>query len=173
MRLNELKDLLITRSYPENLVNTALDKARLISRSTALRRVIRKKQRAKQRPVFAIKYDPRLPSITNIQAKHWRSMTKQNQYLAQVFPEPPLTAFKKQKNIRDMIIRAKVPETRRYEQRIKRGTNKCGRQCTACPFVKGGNKVKVNSNTDWNINKNVITAERGTLVKLGNSSDLD
>ena len=99
MRLNELKDLIIARSYPEKLVNTALDKARMISRNTALKRVIRKKQRAKQRPVFALKYDPRLPSITNIQAKHWRSMTNQDQYLAKVFPEPPLTAFKRQKNL--------------------------------------------------------------------------
>ena len=69
-------------------------------------------------------------------------MTKQNQYLAQVFPEPPLTAFKRQKNIRDMIIRAKVPEARRYEQRIKRGMNKCGKQCPACPFIKCGKKSK-------------------------------
>ena len=54
-----------------------------------------------------------------------------------------------------MIIRAKVPEARRYEQRIKRGMNKCGKQCPACPFIKCGNKVKVNSKTDWNINKNM------------------
>ena len=54
-----------------------------------------------------------------------------------------------------MLIRAKVPENRRYEQRIKRGMNKCGRQCTACPLIKCGNKVKLKNNKEWNINKNV------------------
>ena len=40
--------------------------------------------------VLATLYDPRLPSLQPIQAKHWRSMVSQNQYLAEVFPQPPL-----------------------------------------------------------------------------------
>ena len=54
-----------------------------------------------------------------------------------------------------MLIRAKVPESRRYQQRIKRGMNKCGRQCTACPHIKVGNKVTLKNNKEWNTNKNV------------------
>ena len=54
-------------------------------------------------------YDPRLPAIQAIQAKHWRSMTSQNEHLKNVFPEPPLIAFRKQNNIHNNLIKSKVP----------------------------------------------------------------
>ena len=69
----------------------------------------RQKNKESERPVLAIVYDPRIPGIQNIQAKHWRSMKSQDEYLAKVFPEPPLVGFKRQRNIHDHIIRAKVP----------------------------------------------------------------
>ena len=82
IRLNDLKNLLLSRNYPERLVDSALDKARQVPRHASLKRVIRKK-RKKIRPIFALKFDPRLPSIINIQARHWRSMTHQDNYLAE------------------------------------------------------------------------------------------
>ena len=57
-----------------------------------LKRVKVKKQTSI--PVFALTYDPRLPSFNNIQAKHWKSIKNQDKYIADGFPEPPLTAFK-------------------------------------------------------------------------------
>ena len=41
--------------------------------------------------------DPRLPPLDAIQQKHYRAMTSLDPYLKEVFPEPPLVAFKKQK----------------------------------------------------------------------------
>ena len=63
------------------LINSAIDKARAVPRQTALRKVIRKNKSDKKRPIFAVRYDPRLPSITNIQAKHWGPMTNDH-YMA-------------------------------------------------------------------------------------------
>ena len=97
-RLSELKELLLARQYPEQLIDAAQNKARKIPRKIALRKVIKKT--TKNRPIFCLKYDPRLPSIQAIQSKHWRSMTTQNQYLKEVFKEPPMTAFRRQTNIR-------------------------------------------------------------------------
>ena len=133
---------------------SALDKARSVPRKKALRIVIRKKEKINTRPVFATKFDPRLPSISNIQAKHWRSMTFNDQYMSEVFPEPPLTAYRRQKNLRDLLIRAKVPMQHR-EQRIQRGMTQCNKPCTACPFVQQRKKVRVKENLYWNINKKV------------------
>ena len=67
------------------------------------------KKEQEKRPVFALDYDPRLPSMQPIQAKHWRSMVNQDQYLAKVFPKPPLTAFRRKNNLRSLLIRSKVP----------------------------------------------------------------
>ena len=73
-----------------------------------------------KRPLFALKYDPRLPAISSLQAKHWRAMTAQDQYLTEVFLKPPLVAFRKQSNLKDILIRSKVPPIpKRLERNLK------------------------------------------------------
>ena len=106
-RLMELKSMLLERKYPDRLINSAIERAKQIPQKVALKKSIKKK--SLRGPIFATKYDPRLPSIGSIQAKHWRSMVSQNQYLKECFPAPPLTAFKRQRNIRESLIRAKLP----------------------------------------------------------------
>ena len=106
-RLKELKQLLLDRGYSENIVNPVISKAQSVPRKRALLK--QKNNQNARRPVFAVNYDPRLPAIQNIQARHWRSMTSHDQYLASVFPDPPLTGFRRQSNLQNMLIRAKVP----------------------------------------------------------------
>ena len=152
-RLQELKTLLLQRKYPEPLINRALVRARLVPRQKALRQRVNKQETIK-RPIVALKYDPRLPSIPAIQAKHWRAMVSQDKYLNYVFPEPPLVAFRRQDNIKNLLIRSKVPPVpnRKSERHIK-GTKKCGKSCTACPFISEEKSVKVNSKQDWKIQR--------------------
>ena len=69
------------------MVDTALTKARNVPRLAALRKV--SKQDKGKRPVFALAFDPRLPAVQRLQAKHWRTMTSRNKYLKEVFPSPP------------------------------------------------------------------------------------
>jgi hypothetical protein len=93
----------IIRFYSELTVDNALEKARAVPRQKALKK---KQNRESQKiPIFAVKYDPRLPAIQSIQDKHWTAMTGQDQYLSSVFPESPLTAFKRQDNLRGIMIR--------------------------------------------------------------------
>ena len=108
-RFQELKQFLIDRKYPSNLIERAIEKARQVPRLLALRKRRNNKKETK-RPVFALTYDLRLPSINSIQSKHWRSMTNQDQHLKEVFPEPPMTAYKRQANLRQYLVRAKVAD---------------------------------------------------------------
>ena len=79
-------------------------------------------------------------------------MTEKNPYLAEVFPEPPLVAFRRQKNVKDYLIRSKVPiKHNRESQRDKRGMKKCGKECPACPFINVGREIKQEKFT-WKIN---------------------
>ena len=153
MRLLQLRDQLLARDYSRDLVETALERARNISRDRALKKA--KNKRANQRPVLVVPYDPRLPAIGSIMAKHYRAMTKQDSYLKQVFKDPPLTAFRRQLNLRNHLIRARVPQKERnHPKRFINGMSKCGDQCTACPYVKEGKKIRINGQT-WNINRQV------------------
>ena len=85
-RFSELKQLLLDRNYREGMIDAALAKARLIPRKEALKKVV--KTNNLRRPVFAVSWDPRLPSIDAVQQKHWRAMVALDPYLKEVFPQP-------------------------------------------------------------------------------------
>ena len=105
-RFQELRDLLLARDYKLKLIESAIERARKIPRTEALKRVHREK--SSNRPVFVINFDPRLPSIPSIVKKHWRTMA-QDPRLKEIFLLPPLVAYKRPPNIRDNLIRAKIP----------------------------------------------------------------
>ena len=97
-------------------VESAIKRARNVPRQSLLKPVL--KPEVNSRPVFAVTFDPRTPPFPSVLAKHWRAMTSQDAHLAQVFPLPPLVAYKRQRNIRDRLIRAQVPKViQRYPRR--------------------------------------------------------
>ena len=152
-RFEELKLMLLERHYDIDTINSAICKASKIPRLEAIKYVHREKN--KNQPIFAINFDPRLPSIKDIQIKHWRSMISQDQYLREVFPQPPLTAFKRPKNLRDLLINAKIPTlTKQRPERKIKGMKKCNNLCSACPFVDE-RKIIHESNFNWTISKKV------------------
>ena len=91
-RLNDLKEIVMSRDYHRNEVNTAINKAMKILRGEALRRVVRDK--STDRVCFVVTYDPRLPSITKIEGKHWRTMVQEPR-LKEIFSSAPLVAYKR------------------------------------------------------------------------------
>ena len=141
LRLKELKEMLVSREYNPKMIDETIKKAKAIPRTKALRPKPSNKQSG--RPIMVTPFDPRLPNIPRIQRKHWRSMVNQDRYLSEVFPDPPLVAFTKQKNIRDFTIKAKVPKiTHRSGRRSIKGMKKCQKMCAACPFIMEGKQVK-------------------------------
>ena len=92
----------------------------------------------------------------HLKKKHWRSMIGQDPYLKEVFKAPPLTAFKRQKNIRDHIIRAKLPNSQRaYPLRTLKGMKKCKKFCRACPFILETKCINIDRENSWNIEQNL------------------
>ena len=78
-------------------------------------------------------------------------MKSHDSYLGGVFKEPPLTAYRRNKNLRNYLIRAKVAKPHRPKRYVK-GMKKCGSSCTACPYIKEGKSFTIN-NSWWNLNK--------------------
>ena len=148
----ELKCYLKERGYKEDKIEAAFNRARTIPREVQLKIV--NKREDNKRPVFAITYDLRLPSITSLQAKHWRTMANRDKYLGGVFPSPPLTAFRRQPNIRSYLVRAAVAKAPdKYPKRNQWGMKKCNRHyCTACPFIREGKNITING-AQWRFKK--------------------
>ena len=137
-RFSELREMLLAREYCSKIINNAIDRARNIPRLKALEKVVRNK--TTDRPVFVIHYDPRLPSVNNIIKKHYRSMIEDPK-MKEVFPDPPLIAYRRQKNIRQYLIRAKVPPDVRRPKRKLPGMKKCN-SCVYCHYIMTGDHVK-------------------------------
>ena len=98
-----------------------------------------------------------------MQRRHWRSMT-QDAYLKSVFPEPPLVAFRRQRNISDFLIKARLPPKQGpHEKRRLNGMKRCGKNCLICPYIFERKRVEgnnitwfINSSTNCKSHKNII-----------------
>ena len=105
-----MKEVLLQRRYPENIIDRGIEKARKIRRTVALLKV--RKKILQKRPIFAVKYDhiDHITIYTKSARKtlEGRAMVAQDKYLAEVFVEPPLTAYRRQNIFRDMLIKSKV-----------------------------------------------------------------
>ena len=130
------------------MIDFASAKAKQVPRKYLLKKN-KPKDQAK-RSVFATTYDPRLLSITSLQAKHWLAMVVKNKYLGQVFPRPPLTGYRRQPNIRSFIVRASIAKQKeKYPERKTSGMKRCNQtDCTSCPYIQEGNKIPLNG-TPW------------------------
>ena len=70
-----------------------------------------------------------------------------------MFKEPPITAFRRQQNIKNHIIRAKVARPiRPYPKSYQMGMKKCGNNCNARPCIKEGRDFQINE-TKWKVTK--------------------
>ena len=159
----------IARGYKRKLIAAAIARAVAVPRAEAIKRVVRGKD--KDRVVLAIQFDPRLASIPKIVHKHHRTMVASDPHLAEVYKKPPITAFKRPPNLRNKLIRSKVPppptsargRTAAGSQHSaahprpgrdipsttnlrpkQKGMRKCRKPlCETCDFVQEGKTVKL------------------------------
>ena len=89
----------------------------------------------------------------------------QDQKLKEIFPEPPLVAYKKQKNIRQKLIRSKVPPEPRRPKRKLPGMKRCN-GCTYCPYIMVGDKVKFTASNYIHHITTQITCFSSNLIYL-------
>ena len=162
LRLSELKNMFLERNYSSKLIDSAISKARKIPQIIAFRKVV--KPVLSKKPIAVVSWDPRLPPIDTIQQKHWRVMAL-DPYLKQVFPEAPLVEYRRQKNLKDHLIRAKFPPIgKTRNQRHLNGLKRCSKSCLICPYIKEGQEIKENSFT-WKINQ-TVTCQSNNLVYM-------
>ena len=140
VRLGELKTMLLSRNYNKNVINSAIDRASLITREQALLKVVKAKC---DRVTFAVTFNPKLPSISHIIGKHWRTMTRDKKLL-NTFNQPPMVAFKQPANLRKLLCHAKLPpktKLRTHPGRVIPGMRKCGKPCPIDIHVWPSKKV--------------------------------
>lgn len=132
--LNNLKEHLLQRQYPEQLLDTQIGKAKQLDKNTLLTY----KQKTKNTRVpLVVTYNPAFNQIKSIISKHIHIITSDPQ-LSQIFDSPPMAAFRRPRNIRDILVNARVNN---IETSSITGCTKCtSKKCAVCPFLEESTK---------------------------------
>ena len=79
-----------------------------------------------------------------------------------------MVAYRRAKNLKDKLIRAKVPPPITREKRKIIGMKPCNKNsCETCPFVRTGKKFKnPHNNSTYNINSSLDCTSRNVVYCL-------
>ena len=115
LRTNSSKDMfdkniknfrthLISRGYPNSLVDKILSEVNFADRKNALTQ----KQKAQKKILpFVTQFQPSLPCLKNILMDKWHLIQNQP-LLREIYKEPPLISYRKGKSLKDMLVKAKL-----------------------------------------------------------------
>jgi hypothetical protein len=108
-RLNHLLVALIHRGYTHNNIITQFNKALTYKTQSELLNNT-KCSKTNNSPIFDIQYNNNTKHIAHILRKHW-SVIENDPTLRVLWPEPPIVAYRKNKNLRDTLVTAKLNTT--------------------------------------------------------------
>ena len=148
-RLDELRQFLLNRQYKPKLIDDAFDKIRNLKRADCLKR--KNKKQTKNRVPLVTTFNPGLPNIPQILRKYLPILHSSERCLAAI-PECPILSFRRPRNLRDILVKAKVNDKNK-----KRGFNPCkDKRCLTCPSALTGETVPITSTSDtFTINKHL------------------
>ena len=127
-RTQELVENLSARGYYIKALEEDVQRASSINRKECLQP--RPKSKIDRIPLV-ITYNPSLPSIVHIAREHHHNLHT-SERMKWATPEPPLIAFRRPKNLRDLLVRAEL----RQNQRSPPGNKKCGNpKCKTCSIL--------------------------------------
>ena len=161
--LDKLKKDLIARNYKPKIIQDAFVRIRGITREQALMRVEKKGNERKPPPV--VTYHPSLPPVAKLVRKFWGVMTKENPGLKKIFKAPSVVAYRRSKNLRDMLVRAKL--AKRKCTRHTGGFFPCRRFCELCK-MSGKHTSHTNKVTGqtWSINSKITCLTTNVVYKV-------
>ena len=104
----EFEQRLCQRGYPLTLVQKTLTEVQSCDQKEALRN---KTKQTKEILPFVTTYNPAAPNLKKILVKHWL-MIQQQPRIKEIFNQPPIVSYRKEKSLKDILVRAKLPSTK-------------------------------------------------------------
>lgn len=163
----ELSLNLRSRGYTEDILQEAFKRLEKVTREEALKKVIRNKE---QKLVFAVTFDPRLPSISKILKKHYE-IGVENPEFQETFPDLPSVGYRRYKNLGGYLTRAKLyPKTRsglRTHSGFQRCTRVAGGNCMMCMFSQNTSKhTSAYTGEQYNIQSNITCTDHYIIYSI-------
>ena len=98
----ELREKLVQRGYRGRMVDNAITKVKQLKREDILQRVTREDNNL-GRVRAVLRFDRRMPNVSDIMKKNWKTMVNDDKRLLKVFPQPPMVCFTRGKNLREEL----------------------------------------------------------------------
>ena len=149
-----------------------------MSREEALRQVVRGEEEGSRQHRLIVEYDRRSsPALSAVLQNNYQQMVGKDQRLGRIFPNVPKPAFRRGKNIKELLCRAKLPPVRRIAtraagQEARSGLTRCnkglGRNgCSACPYITERHNQVIRSVRIHNTGQEVQVEGRITCKSKG------
>ena len=88
--------------------------------------------------ILALPFDRRLPDAAGILQQHYKLLVQRNPEVKEWMTRAPMVAHLRPANLRDVLVRAKLPEVDRRQgagRRLQTGFKKCGKaRCLCCIY---------------------------------------
>ena len=149
LRAKQLMDRLLERGYAKAIVEAGIRKAREGPRLEALKKVERGEGREAEggrQHHLIVTYDRRSsPALGQILRSNYNQACARDTRMKTLFKNPPKPTFKKGTNVKQLLVKAKLPKarpanTRAGERENRRGVSRCNKgtgrnQCRSCPHL--------------------------------------
>ena len=132
--VEELKGHLVRRGYNGKKVQQSIDKATRMTRQESL---TQQEKESKQITPLVVTFHPDLPHLSSILHDH-QCIIDISTCLKGAFPRPPLVAYHRPPNLKDLLVRAAYGQ----QKETYRGNSQCKHPCCkACDHIKTGRMI--------------------------------
>lgn len=145
----------VKQGYPRAMLERHRNKAKQTDRNTLLEKV--SSQDKSNRIVLPITYHPINVGVTKVVKHHFKDL-QTDEVVGHVFKDQPMIAYRKDKNLKDLLVRARIPGSIEIG-----GTSKCNRsRCLTCHHVNS-DKTVVGPKGIFNVNSNFTCTSAGVV----------
>ena len=121
------------RGYPDSILSKALNRVQNVNRESALEPSASDN---KERINFTLTFHPNNLAARNVVLRNFKILQSDPE-TAPIFPNPPLVSFKRDRNLRNSLVRSSLPSN------LEPGTFNCSRKvCNTCPFINSKTHIR-------------------------------
>ncbi|XP_033729648.1 uncharacterized protein LOC117318802 [Pecten maximus] len=140
-RCVELRSHLLNRGYGAALIDREIDRVKELDRASTLEYKDRPKT---GRVPCVVTFHPGMPALSKIFQKHWHIVLSSSK-LEGIFPEPPILAYRRPKNIRYLVVSGNLPSPSNASATGCFET--CSsKRCKLCPYTHSTNSFNCETN---------------------------
>ena len=121
------------RGYPDSILSKALNRVQNVNRESALEPSASDNE---ERIPFTLTFHPNNLAARNVVLGNFKILQCVPE-TAPIFPNPPLVSFKRDRNLRNSLVRSSLPSN------LEPGTFNCSRKvCNTCPFINSKTHIR-------------------------------